>query len=329
MVRLVVTFFAIVAAVGAQGFGTKGTLSITIQVTGRQGTVPGTNLNVELLNNTGGVVSRAVTGDGGGVDFENIEPGCYQVRIVHYQEGVTNEPCIQVIADRGRQSRTVYLQPVDANDSSTESAISTAALAIPDSAKTEFERGIEAMRHEKLGDAEKRLRKAVEKYPSYADAWNALGVVAMKRGEPEAGRRNFVEAMRVDPDFAPAAVNMARLLVPERKNRDAIQYLQKSLALDPRNSDAWSLLALAQFNEGDLDGAIASAERAHKFPHPGNAAMHFLAATIYDRQRRIDDVARELELYLQEDPNGINADRARKGLKNYADRKKLLAQGKK
>ena len=328
MVRLVIAFFAIVSAGAAQGFGAKGTLSITVQVTGRQGTIPCNNLNVELLSSTGGVVSRAVTGEGGGVDFDNIDPGCYQIRVVHYQDGVTNEPCIQVIADRGRQSRTVYLQALEGSDS-PQSAISTAALAVPDSAKSEFEHGMEAMRRDKLGDAEKRLRKAVEKYPSYADAWNALGVVAMKRGEPDAGRKNFSKAMRVDPNFAPAAVNMARLLVPENKNRDAIRYLQKSLTLDPRNSDAWSLLALAQFNEGDLESAAASAEKAHNFPHPGNAAMHFLAATIYDRQRRIDDVARQLELYLQEDPNGINADRARKGLKNYAERKKLLAQGKK
>jgi tetratricopeptide (TPR) repeat protein len=128
--------------------------------------------------------------------------------------------------------------------------------------------------------------------------------------------------MRVYPDFAPAAVNMARILVPESKNREAIQYLQRSLALDPRNSDAWSLLALAQFNEGDLDGALASAERAHSFAHPGNAAMHFLAARIYDKQRRYAELERELQTYLQEDPNGLNAEQARRALKTLAERKK-------
>jgi Flp pilus assembly protein TadD len=321
MVRLVLMFFAMTTACFAQAFGTAGSLSITIQKNEKQGAVPGANLMVELVNSTGGTVSRGMTNDGGEVEFANVDPGCYQIRVMH-QESVTNQPCIQVIAERGRQSRIVYLESDAGVGKSTEAAVSTAALAIPEAAKSDFDRGLDAMRHDRLGDAEKRLRKAVQQYPNYADAWNALGVVAMKRGDRQVGRENFSEAMRVDPGFAPAAVNMARILVPERKNREAIQYLHKSLSLDPRNSEAWSLLALAQYNEGDFEGAIASAAKAHSFPHEGNAAMHFLAAQIYDRQRRYAELERELQTYLEETPSGLNAEQARKALKTLAARKR-------
>lgn len=92
----------------------------------------------------------------------------------------------------------IVLYPLAAIEGRTVSA--TSALA-PRDARRAYERGVNAAKKNKLAEAEKELRKAVEVYPKYAEAWTELGKLLISRKQYAQARAALDEAVAADPRF--------------------------------------------------------------------------------------------------------------------------------
>ena len=78
-------------------------------------------------------------------------------------------------------------------------------------------------------------RLAVHFRPTFAEAWNNLGVLLRDAGQMEAALDAYKGALQSRPNFPPALSNMAVMLLAQGRAREALHMLQvgSSLCLRP------------------------------------------------------------------------------------------------
>jgi tetratricopeptide (TPR) repeat protein len=137
--------------------------------------------------------------------------------------------------------------------------VSVFALSAPKDAKKSFDKGIDLMRTRKWGEAAESFRRAVAIYPNYADAWLGLGRVQFTMGSNDAARNSFARAVQLDAKLTGGWQSLGYLASNDRRWQDAVQYLDKAVALEPLSSPLpWFVSALANFNLGQFERAERS-----------------------------------------------------------------------
>jgi tetratricopeptide (TPR) repeat protein len=132
----------------------------------------------------------------------------------------------------------------------------------PDLAKTEFtaftlrkpnviegfvKLGTAQMRTRDLAGAEKSFREALKINGSDAETLNALGMVAAQLNRPREAAESFTKALKQQPDYRPALLNLATVLHHQLNDRpEALKRYQEYLALQPREADWNAVSAIAK-----------------------------------------------------------------------------------
>ncbi len=154
---------------------------------------------------------------------------------------------------------TITLSPED-RGGGTE--LSTTSRTAPSNAMKAFEKAREEWIAQNPDGAEKNLKKAVQLYPSFAQAWLQLGKI-QESSEPQAARDSFSKAMAADPKFILPYEQLAALAVQGEKWQEAVDNTSHALQLDPAGTpQLWYYDALAKFQLGKTDEANASASKA-------------------------------------------------------------------
>lgn len=154
---------------------------------------------------------------------------------------------------------TITLSP-ETRGGGTE--LSTTTQAAPSNAMKAFEKARAEWLAQDPDGAEKNLKKAVQLYPTFAQAWLQLGKI-QEASEPQAARDSFSKAMAADPKFVLPYEQLAALAVQQEKWQDALDNTTHALELDPAGTpQLWYYDALAKFQLGKTDEAHISASKA-------------------------------------------------------------------
>ena len=111
-------------------------------------------------------------------------------------------------------------------------------------------------------EASRDFARAVQVFPTFARAWNNLGIAAARLGRPEEAVAHYRTAIAHDPTFAAPHNNLGLLHLGRGELREAIQELQQAIALAPAASHTQFELAIARQRAGDVVGAREAVERA-------------------------------------------------------------------
>jgi Tfp pilus assembly protein PilF len=261
------------------------------------------NTRVDLLNSTGIVVASAVTDTAGQVLFPGVLPGEYQLRVRGSGIDESRAPDHFAVQPWSTSTpKTIYVQRAKGPVTSLEGHVSAADLVVPEKAKSELAKAQSALQKNRLAEAEDHSARALDLFPSYANAYNVLGVIQMKKGDKVQGRSNFEKALQFDPKHASANLNLGKILLNEKKFAEAEQAIYTSTVSDPLNAESWTVLALAQLTQDKIDSAIASARRAHSLPHEGFAGCHLIALGAFEKRGDYANAAAELRIYISEVP---------------------------
>ena len=180
----------------------------------------------------------------------------------------------------------------------------TGTVPLPRAAVQLNATGALALAQGDLSTAEARLSVALEYSPRFVEAWVNLGYVELRRGNFVQARRDFLRArelnedlpaphhalgvlddeegegaraedhyraaLRVDPGFAPARANLARLLYARGQYENAREQFQRLVQVAPNSVQGWAgeaecLLRLGR--EGDAASVVA-----HARARPGKRA---------------------------------------------------------
>lgn len=132
----------------------------------------------------------------------------------------------------------------------------------PDVAKTEFtaytmrrpnviegflKLGAAQMRTRDLAEAEKSFREALKLNATDVEALNALGMIAAQLNRPREAAESFSKALKQQPDYRPALLNLATVLHHQLNDRaEALKRYREYLALQPREADWNAVSAIAK-----------------------------------------------------------------------------------
>ncbi len=115
-------------------------------------------------------------------------------------------------------------------------------LQIPADALESYHQGVFYGKAEKYVEAVMELNRAVEAYPEYADAYNALGVVYQHQQQQQEAIASYLRAIELNPHHAKARTNLALVYKDQADYENAVQQLQEALKTDPSYAAAQKLL---------------------------------------------------------------------------------------
>lgn len=273
---------------------------------------------VELMDAVGS--SSAMTSkltDNDGIVVFQAYPGLHRIRITGFNIK-PYEGEVEIERNETSHVERIRVRSVASEQQKVASPpgglVSAARLNVPPTARKAFEQGTEAMHQQDWQHSRTLFEAAINIYPQYDMAYNLLGVVQIQLKEVEGARQSFSKAVEINPDFAEAYRNLARISFAERKYEEADALLTKSLSTDPLNTWALATAANAELITHKYSEAIAHARKAHSVPHPELAGVHIVAALALEATQQPAEAAAEYRLYLQEDPTGRDAERARKAV---------------
>ena len=191
----------------------------------------------------------------------------------------------------------------------------TTAMA-PKDAKKAMEKAQNALKKDKLEDAQKELLKAVDIYPKFAIAWAELGRIQQRLNDPDDARRSFAMALEADAKLVTPYISLASLAFDENKWQDVSYYTDRALKLNPVDfPQAYLLDALSNYHLKKMDLAEKSARAGidHDAEHR-YADLHEILAVVLLNKRDYPAAAEQFRTYLQYSPDGRDAASARKQL---------------
>ena len=194
--------------------------------------------------------------------------------------------------------------------------ISATSMSAPKDAKKAYEKGLNALKKQKLDDAENEFQKAVDIYPKYAVAWYELGRVQERQKKMDEARKSYQQALAADSKYVSPYEGLAEIAVHEQKWQDAKESTSRLLGLNPVDfPQAWFYNAVANYEMKDYAEAEKSAREGlkadsdHMVPR-----MNQLLAVLLAGKQDYAGAAQYLREYLKIAPNGPEAETVKKQL---------------
>lgn len=210
-----------------------------------------------------------------------------------------------------------------------EGMISVASLQVPTKARREYEKGSELLEKGNLTEAEKSLRKAIDQYPKFAEAWLRLGDLEQRRKNMEGALSDYQEAINADPNFPIPYVRMAFLSAVTSNWEQTRKLSERLISLDPVNFPlAYYYDAVAEFNLNHLPPAETNALRAANLDKlHSEPRVELLLASIYNAKGDHASAAEHYRSYLKLVPNGPLNERVKADLAKTEEMAKSQGAG--
>lgn len=181
------------------------------------------------------------------------------------------------------------------------SVISVTSLEAPNDARKAYDKAREALKKNKLPEAEKDLQKAVEVYPKYAAAWYDLGRLQQRNSAIEQARQSYAHALAADAKFTSPYLQLADLAAASQNWPDLADITSRLLKLDSLDYPQQYLYnAIANFNLGKFDATEQSAragqklDTSHQYPK-----LDWVLAMALAKKKDFAGAVEQMRSYLQ------------------------------
>jgi Flp pilus assembly protein TadD len=136
--------------------------------------------------------------------------------------------------------------------------------------------------------------------------WNNYGIAMLDAQQYSESVRAFEQVAAMRPDYADAFTNIAIANFQWERYDVSRASLKKALELSPHNARALYYLALVERNQGDLDAAVSDLrEVTAQFPRSRDAHRE-LGFSLY-QERKYDEARAEYEILQSIDPDDLAA----------------------
>ncbi len=199
------------------------------------------------------------------------------------------------------------------------------AQGVPMPALKEYEKAAKELKNGKSDLAITAFKKAVELFPDYYDALEALGIEYVKIGRYDDAIPLLTRAVQVNKRsprcmYGLGVAHLKLNLLPE-----AVEWLEKSSQLGPNNSNTQMMLGLAYGTGGTLDKSEAALKKALQLGGLAAAEAHFYLAGLYNKLAKYGDARQELEAYLKDAKNLKDPAQIRAMIENLKQKEILKA----
>jgi tetratricopeptide (TPR) repeat protein len=141
---------------------------------------------------------------------------------------------------------------------------------------------------QKFADAENSLRRYLERNPESANSYYLLGYVLHRENRPAESLAIYTKAAKITPpagdDLKIVALDYELL----NDNPEAIRWLERSVAMDPGNKDAWYYLGRAYYTASRIPDARTALEQVLRL-EPRDARAENNLGLIFESGGKTDD----------------------------------------
>ena len=296
----------------AQSSGHTG--KILIRVRNRVNEELLTQVQIQLIHFPDGVVGEQFTGSDGSVQFSSLSVGAFTVRASRqgYEPGDAHIDVSN--GDNSVQNVEISLMPGKKEPNGISGTISANTLKVPENARKEFERGSRLLNEKKDFDRSiAAFRRAVERYPGYAQAYFLMGTAQIQINDPFAAERSLRTAIELDSHTTAPYYALAVLMFGQRRYAEEEELLLEAQKLDATDWRWPFELARCDAQQGRWGSALryglAASGSANVPPK-----VHLLLADIYANSNRPSEAVAELELFAKLDPKSFYMERVREVL---------------
>jgi len=266
---------------------------------------------VELQNAMGTPIGSVYSDRNGVYEFDDIPGDCY-VSVQH--EGYA--PLREFVRPDG--SGHVYKDIMmtlvgSGSGSKSASPVSEHQLGIPSKARGLFDKGIQLIvdRADYRG-AVLQFAKAIAKYPSYYEAYAAMGLAQNKMGDAAAAEAAFRKSVELSAEKYPQAlIDLGSMYNGQKRFAEAEPLFRKVIAVDASSWRGQFELAVALSGQQRFKEAAASASAARDLK-PDNPQIYLLLYNLHIHTNDFPGALRDTESYLKLAPDGAAADRVRR-----------------
>lgn len=199
-------------------------------------------------------------------------------------------------------------------DSTGEALGPAARPLLAPKARESTDKALQALRENKLDQAEKFLAEASRLAPNHPDILYLQGVVLLQRNQPEKARGFLKKAAQIYPKDARILCALGMAFVNENRFDLAIAPLEQSAEIDPDRWDTHYALAKAFYNRQQFEAALREAKRALGQPHGSEPEIELLTAQAQTAVGQFEDSAETLRTFLRLHPEDKGAATARRWL---------------
>jgi tetratricopeptide (TPR) repeat protein len=166
----------------------------------------------------------------------------------------------------------------------------------------EFQRGLTALKENRLEDALAEFTTAEHKHPENARIRNFRGILLVQTGKNAEAAAEYQEAIRLNPSLEDAYRNLGFLRWTEHQLGPARDALEHAVELSPDDSFAHYYLGRVELDARQYEQAFHELEISHQ-PLPSESGFLIQAATGYLALGRREDAQKALERLMKLDLN--------------------------
>lgn len=198
----------------------------------------------------------------------------------------------------GNAQVDVYLRQTSGRGSP---ASAPGKMVLAPKAKEALDKGLRALRENKLAEAEKYLGEAMRLAPGNPEVLYAQGMLRLKQHDWGQAQSVLEKATQIEPNSAPAFAALGMVLYDQGKYDAAIAPLKKALELNP--AGAWSTrwaLAKSYYQHEQYPEALSMSQEALAQSNGSAPAIALLVAQSLTAVGRYEDAAEVLRGFLRD-----------------------------
>jgi len=218
-------------------------------------------------------------------------------RPVEGQVDISTQPC------RALESITLRALPgtIPGSEPPAAGTIDARVAAIPAEAKKEFDDGQRAISGNDFTGSVPHLRKAIEFYPRYAEAYQLLAVAQLQTGQAPQAETSLVKAIEIEERMPRAQYLLGKLYAMTGRAQLAEKPFARFAELDPQNPDAYFELAKVNFALSKFPEAETHARKAIDLKER-DAGVYIVLGYSLLRQDKPAPARRAFQQFLSHDP---------------------------
>lgn len=268
------------------------------------------SFQVILYTEAGTAVGRQSVVPGGRYNFSGLRNGNYELAVV-----VDNRDVVRVRAVVGGSIDTEYRKDLELEWRPNSAARKSRPQAVSVADHYErtadhqalFDRAQSTLAKRKYADAKALLQQLLASDPKDFYAWTALGTAFFLQDKIGDAEKAYRSALDQQPMFAPALLNLGRVLIAQKKFESAIAPLTQVSQQRNDSADANFLLGEVYLQLKKGSQAVPYLNAAARL---GQADAHLRLAQLYNAAGMKSQAAAEYQQFLKKRPD-------------YPDREKL------
>ncbi len=293
---------------------------------------PVSNIYVELLNETNGILARVKTNSGGRYFFPGLSGGSFTIKVLPYGTDLEEQATEVNIGTDGVTGRSpsenvqqdFYLKL--RRTSTDEKSLTGVVFVqdIPENAKKLYENAIDNLSKKNTDAGIVALENSVTAFPTYYLALIRLGQEYGALQKWSQAYETFKRAIAVNPRSFMGWYGLSSAAKESQMLEESIKAAQEAVSILPSSSDAFLLLGICQRKAKHFPEAEKTLKQADKLAKGKSPDIHWNLALLYAYNIiNYASAADRLELYLKVKPDAEGNDDVKKLIKQF--RQKALA----